>query len=272
MRRFIIVLSQLTIIWPIRFFKHHHFDLLGPIRDANYINALYDAEIRYLDDLIKELDSFLMELGIYEDTFMILFGDHGESLTEHQIFWDHCGLYDPTVRVPLIMRWPGSISPQKRVKGQVQQVDLMPTILDALHLPLPERMDGKSLWQTIEGKKSETHKYVYLSECAWQASRGLRTLDFKLIQTMDAGLFQRPKIELFNLNEDPEETKNLAEAEPMQVKKNGAFTRAMGQREVKRRTGPNKGSAKKARVAVQKTDRANLGRGWFILGGMAGEP
>ena len=54
------------------FFKYHHYDLLGNVTDVNYVNALYDAEIRYLDDLLKDLDDFLIEQGIKDDTMLVL--------------------------------------------------------------------------------------------------------------------------------------------------------------------------------------------------------
>lgn len=202
------------------FFKHHHFDLLGPVTDAEYVNALYDAEIRYLDYRLKEIDNYLEELGIKDDTLLIIFGDHGESLTEHDIFWDHCGLYDTTVQVPLIMRWPEYIPQGKRVKGLVQQVDLMPTILEAINknaqpnleqLTVPKDTDGRSLWPAMLGQEQATYSKIYLSECAWQAARGIRTDKYKFIRTMDSGPFTRPQRELYDLTTDPEETKNLAE-------------------------------------------------------------
>lgn len=193
------------------FFKHHHYDLLGPVQDADFINALYDAEVRYLDDLLKELDDYLDELRIQDDTLIVLFGDHGESLTEHDIFWDHCGLYESTVHIPMIMRWPGRIPQGRRVPGLVQQVDMMPTVLEAACLDIPEDLDGKSLWPTINGEADQTHPVVFLSECAWQASRGIRTNDFKFIRTVDSGVFIRPERELYDLRTDPQETRNLAE-------------------------------------------------------------
>lgn len=196
------------------FFKYHHYDLLGPITDAQYMNALYDAEVRYLDDLLKELDEYLMDQGIYEDTLLVLFGDHGESLTEHNIYWDHCGLYEATVHVPMIMRWPGRIPQGRRVPGLVQQVDLMPTLLEAADIKLPSGLNGKSLWPTIRNEQNGTHPAVYLSECAWQASRGIRTPDYKLIRTVDAGPFVRPRRELYDVQADPEETINLADSMP----------------------------------------------------------
>ncbi|MGP4038658.1 sulfatase/phosphatase domain-containing protein [Gracilibacillus sp. D59] len=132
-----------------------------------------------------------------EETLLIIFGDHGESLTEHDIFWDHCGLYDTTVQVPLIMRWPKQIPHGKRVKGLVQQVDIMPTLFDAINnsdepivepLSLPENIDGKSLWPSILGEERGTQSKIYLSECAWQAARGGRTEQYKFIRTMDSEL------------------------------------------------------------------------------------
>lgn len=194
------------------FFKHHHYDLLGPVTDATYINALYDAEVRYLDDRLRELDEQLIAEGLYEDTLLILFGDHGESLTEHDIYWDHCGLYETTVQVPMIMRYPRRIPAGRRVKGLVQQVDMMPTILEAAGIKAPPSLDGRSLWPSLRGEADGTHDFVYLSECAWQASRGVVTKDFKFIRTLDSGPFVRPHRELYDLRSDPEEVRNVAES------------------------------------------------------------
>lgn len=207
------------------FFKYHHYDLLGPITDAEYYSALYDAEVRYLDDLLAELDGYLEELGIREETMLVLFGDHGESMTEHQIYWDHCGLYESTVHIPVIMRWPGMIPAGTRVEGLVQHADLMPTILEAAQiaasssggdnlerqaLNIPSDLDGQSLWSSIRGESRGTLDRVYLSECAWQAARGIRTEQYKYIRTYDGGPYIRPYHELYDLQRDPEEQMNLA--------------------------------------------------------------
>ncbi|WP_175639661.1 sulfatase family protein [Metabacillus schmidteae] len=199
------------------FFKYHHFDLLGNITDSNYVNALYDAEIRYLDDMIKDLDDYLCELGIKDDTMLILFGDHGESLTEHDIYWDHCGLYEATVHVPMIIRWPRKIPEGIRVNRLVQHADLMPTILEAIGHELPDNLDGKSLWPLIHGEHEEHHSQIFLSECAWQASRGIRTEQYKYIETYDPGPFSRPPTELYDVINDPNEENNLSHLLPGQV-------------------------------------------------------
>ncbi|MBS4217539.1 sulfatase [Bacillus sp. FJAT-49711] len=193
------------------FFKYHHYDLLGKITDTNYVNALYDAEIRYLDDLLKDLDDYLIELGIQDETMLVLFGDHGESLTEHDIYWDHCGLYDQTVHIPLIIRWPNFIPAGKRIRSLVQHADLMPTLLEALNLEIPSDLDGKSLFPLIDEIVDKNHSEIYLSECAWQASRGIRTENYKYIETYDSGPFTRPPAELYDINNDPKEENNLIE-------------------------------------------------------------
>lgn len=207
------------------FFKHHHYDLVGPVTDSAYYDAMYDAEIRGLDDRIRELDEHLERLGIREDTLLILFGDHGESLTEHSIYWDHCGLYEPTVHVPIIMRWPNKLPAGRRVSGFVQHADLLPTVLEAARtaapsgidperLATPDGVDGRSLWPAIRGEAEGAHEAIYLSECAWQAARGIRTERYKYIRTYDAGPFERPPCELYDLTEDPGETSNVADERP----------------------------------------------------------
>ncbi|NRF95371.1 sulfatase [Paenibacillus frigoriresistens] len=192
------------------FFKHHHYEHLGPVTDTEYVNALYDAEIRYLDDRLRELDQVLVQEGLYDDTLLVLFGDHGESLTEHDIYWDHCGLYETTVHIPMILRWPGRLPSGRRIGGLVQQTDLMPTVLEAAGLQTPQGLDGRSLWPSIRGEEDGTRDTVFLSECAWQASRGILTREMKLIRTVDSGPFRRPSRELYNLRTDPGETINLA--------------------------------------------------------------
>lgn len=196
------------------FFHKFHYELLGGVTDAAYLSALYDAEIRYLDDLLSELDDALATLGIAEETLLVVFGDHGESLDEHDIYWDHAGLYEATVHVPLILRWPSRIPAGRRVAGPVQHVDLFPTLLEAAGQQAPAASDGKTLWPLIRGEGGNHWDRVYLSECSWQATRAVRTAEWKLIKCVDPGLYVRPRLELYNLRDDPGETVNLAEREP----------------------------------------------------------
>ncbi len=196
------------------FFKRHHYDLMGEVTDPEYFNARYDAEVRYLDDQLQALDAALQDLDIIDDTWLILLADHGESFTEHNIFWDHCGLYENTVHIPLIMRWPARINPGTTVSDLVQQIDLAPTILEGLGLFIPDFMDGYSLWQILDGQGAWPRDRAYLSECAWEAARGIVHQDFKLITTLDSGVYERVPRELYHLSADPQEEHNLIDEFP----------------------------------------------------------
>jgi len=120
------------------------------VTDINYITSLYDGEIRHADEAFRELLEEIDALGITEDTITIFTSDHGESLGEHSFYFDHADVYQTTIHVPLIIRWPKNL-PQKRVKGLVQNVDITRTILDAAGLPTGD-LDGVSLIEAANEK------------------------------------------------------------------------------------------------------------------------
>jgi len=108
--------------------------------------AQYDGEIRYADDNVKELLLLLDELGITEETAVILTSDHGESLGEHHFYFDHHEVYETTVHVPLIMRYPRDISKGTKVNGLVQStICLAPTILNLFGIECPSNLEGRDL-------------------------------------------------------------------------------------------------------------------------------
>lgn len=91
-----------------------------------------------------------------DDTLIILTSDHGESLTEHEIFFDHHGLYDVTTHVPLILFAPKHFPNPKRIKALVQHVDLVPTLCDLMGVEAEGgAWDGLSLLPLILGDKEE---------------------------------------------------------------------------------------------------------------------
>ena len=104
----------------------------GLITDPNYVTALYDREIRYLDEGIAALSDALDKLGLAENTMVVLLADHGESMTDHRIFYDHYGLHDCVVQVPTIIRWPGGkLKAGTRFALPRQLFDISPTLLEA---------------------------------------------------------------------------------------------------------------------------------------------
>ena len=187
------------------------------ITDGRYVEAQYDGAIAYMDACIARLFQRLEELGIADNTIVILTGDHGESLMEHQIWFDHHGLYEPTIHVPLIIKAPGQLPAGLRLPGYVAHQDMLPTILDLLgehELAASLQMDGKSVVPLVRGERTDNHAELYLTECTWMRKRGWRTREWKLIQAMEPDFHGFPPVELYHLPSDPHEKVNLAESEP----------------------------------------------------------
>lgn len=184
----------------------------GLVTDAEAVIALYDQEVRHLDDGVGELLAVLDQLGLNEDTLVFLFADHGISMTEHGIFFDPHGLYDPSIHVPFIARWPGHLPPGRRVTPMLQHLDLAPTLLEAAELPIPPQMEGRAFWRLLTGEeRAGGHESVISMECTWQAKWSLRTDRHKLIVARHQDLYGNPPIELYDLVADPGEIHNLAE-------------------------------------------------------------
>lgn len=185
----------------------------GVITDPDYVTALYDREARYLDDGIGHLRASLERLGLADDTMIVLLADHGESMTEHRIFFDHYGLYDCTLRVPCIISWPGGrLRPGVRLKPMRQLSDIAPTILEAAGIPVPSEMDGQSLLGQLRGEEEPSGYDEILSlESTWQAKYCLRTRTHKFILSREQDLLGNPLRELYDLEADPGEECNLVD-------------------------------------------------------------
>lgn len=189
----------------------------GRITDADYVRALYDQEIRYVDDGIANLLHALDELALTERTLLLIMADHGASMTEHDIFFEHYGLYDATTHVPLIVHWPGHLPAGVRLPHLLHASDVAPTLLEAAGLPLPKTIAGRSFWPLLTGEATEGgHEQVISLECSWQASWCLRTRQYKLIlnRELDACRGHWPQRELYDLLADPVELHNLADVQP----------------------------------------------------------
>jgi len=184
------------------------------IRDADYVVAQYDGAIAYMDACIQRWFQRIEELWLAENTLVILNGDHGETLTDHDCYFDHHGLYDCTLHVPLIMRFPGRLPAGRRIGGYTLHQDLVPTILELLDVPTEIRFDGKSLLPLIRGERASNWSEFYLTECTWMRKHGWRTPQWKLHVALEPDFHFKPEVELYNLIEDPNENRNLAEEEP----------------------------------------------------------
>ena len=187
------------------------------ITDKDYVIAQYDGAIAYMDACIQSIFHTLETLGIMDDTIVILNGDHGETLYDHECWFDHHGIYDVTLHVPLIIRYPHKMAVGKRVSGYNQHKDLVPTILELAEIDSGIEFDGRSLLPMVGGKVVSHESEIYITECTWMRKHGWRTPEWKLICALEPDFHFKPEIELYNLIADPDEYDNLAESEPEMV-------------------------------------------------------
>ena len=183
------------------------------VRDRHYIDAQYDGAIAYIDACIQRLITRVEELGLVDDTLIVINGDHGETLYEHDCWYDHHGMYDNCLHVPLIIRLPGKVPAGERVKGMTLHQDLTPTILQLLNVKSDIRFDGQSLLPLISGKRASNYSEFYITECTWMRKHGWRTPEWKLMIALEPDFHFKQRVELYNLIEDPLELKNLANKE-----------------------------------------------------------
>jgi arylsulfatase A-like enzyme len=174
-----------------------------------------------VDEQLGRLRDWMEHRGILDDTVVVLTSDHGESLTEHEIYFDHHGLYEVNTQVPLILRYPGGLPSGRGVGGFVQHVDLVPTLLELCGVEEDSaRYDGRSLLPAVESGRSE-RPFAYSEESYVQPKRAIRTDRYRYITATDGEGYcrychtvHRGAEELYDLVEDPDEEHNLATEQP----------------------------------------------------------
>jgi arylsulfatase len=198
---------SLDEVWQWETFKWYFHTWMPGVTDAEYVINLYDGETAYMDRHLRSI--FAALAPVQQDTLVIITADHGEILNEQLGYFDHHGLYEGNVHVPLILYWPGSLPRGRRVPGFVQNLDLAPTLLDLAGLPDRDRMEGLSLLPILLGLRDGNYDEVYLSEATWELKRGLRTPRWKFINSLEQDRHGRAMQELFDLQSDPDEQHNV---------------------------------------------------------------
>ncbi len=184
------------------------------VTDVDYITSLYDGEIRRVDDAFQELVDELKDLKIYDETLFVVTADHGESMNDHGVYFDHATVYQEIIRVPLIIRYPG-VFPAKVVGGLVQNIDVTSTILDLAKVRHPA-YEGINLLSVAKGE-AEPRKEAFSDQALWSIKRTMIRDEgkhvYKLIVTLDEGFWPVPDRELYDLSSDPNELNNLTGSE-----------------------------------------------------------
>ena len=235
----------------------HFFDLHAPYSHAASASALpstpgYDREIEYVDGLLGQFQQALVAGGWWDRSLVILLSDHGESLGDHGETSHGYFLYQSTLRTPLILHWPAGTAGFPERAGQPGGlIDVAPTILDFLKLPIPPQFSGASLLPAARSGKDDGR--VVVSESVyprdafhWAPLRGIRMGAYQYIDA--------PKPELYDLSRDPEERHNL-------VSDNGAVAGKLrgrlaeilaGAKAETNATGKSAGQAASARISAQR--------------------
>lgn len=171
--------------------------------EKDLVRSLYRAEVRGVDAAVGTVLDVLDEKGLRENTLVILVADHGEE------FWEHGGvehghtLYDELLLVPFIVRWPGRLPGSTRIDGLVRLVDVAPTILDLLNLPIPDGLDGRSAVPLLSGAESAPRVALAENMLFAEERTAIRTPDYKYIRWHDG------REEVYDLRADPRERINL---------------------------------------------------------------
>ena len=199
--------SKPFFCWVHLYDPHHpylaHEDLFG----TKFQSQPYDAEVAYVDQQIERLVNDLEARGLTHNTLIIVAGDHGEGLGDHGESTHAYMLYESTMRVPLIMKSPRHITRNQRVPGPVSLVDMYPTILDCLNIPVPRPVTGRSLRPAFRGRPIDP------GICYGETDQPFGEIHFAPLKslTTDRWKYVRThRVELYDLQEDPAELHNPA--------------------------------------------------------------
>jgi arylsulfatase A-like enzyme len=176
--------------------------------DVHHLQALYDGEISFTDQQLGRLLDELDRLGLSDHTILVVTGDHGESLGTLGRWFHGSRLNYTDIHVPLIIRFPPAIPANHSIAAPVESIDIMPTILDLLHMPAPAIVQGKSLVPLINGATSQVHPGA-ITMLDTYSQFSLVTNDWHLIWNQ-----QSHTPALYDYHADPLETNDLASQHP----------------------------------------------------------
>jgi N-sulfoglucosamine sulfohydrolase len=193
--------------------------------------AALQGMIHRMEQAVGVIMATLEENNLSDNTLVVFVTDHGLAMPRAK-----CTMYDPGISTTLLMRWPaGGVCGGRRYTELISHVDVVPTVLEAIGLPVPNDLHGRSFWPLLQGRPYQPNREIFTEKTfhtAYEPLRAIRTQNHKLILNLEVGLRfdvpgdvcqspiyplildrlvgERPTLELYDLNEDPEEQVNLA--------------------------------------------------------------
>jgi arylsulfatase A-like enzyme len=194
-----------------------------PARDLRHLIALYDAEIRFTDEILARILAALDERGRLSKTLIVITSDHGEEFFEHGDKGHSRTLFDEVIRVPLIIRLPGRIAPGRVIEDQARLIDLMPTLLSFAGARAPSILQGRDLAPLMRGEPMPPVSALSELHVDGLSLRALRTHAFKLL---DPG--HGSPVWGFDIRRDPRELRPLPAHVPEVRAAHDALVREVG--------------------------------------------
>jgi choline-sulfatase len=217
-------------MWIHLYDPHHPYDPPQPYK-SKYASAPYDGEIAYTDSAVGKFLAQLRARGLYDNSVIAVMADHGEALGDHGEDTHGIFLYDETIHVPLVIKLPGAASSEKassgkaaagkRIENPVELVDVLPTILQAVKIPVPPEVQGESLLGMLTPKAAPAKSAEAIAATSpdrpayaetdyphraygWSSLRALRTGKYLYIKA--------PRQELYDQSADPKAEHDLSTA------------------------------------------------------------
>ncbi len=181
----------------------------------------YDGSIRGMDAELQRLFERLRGLGVVDHTLFAFFADHGEEFHDHGRMWHGQSVYGEMIRVPLVLRGPGVGAGRVRDET-VELIDVMPTLLEAARLPLPDGLQGRSLAPLLADGRgpwrarpavAEKHPMGGSEHPGASVAYALVEAEWKLIHNLERPP-GKPEFELFRFFDDPLDQADVAEQHP----------------------------------------------------------
>jgi len=174
------------------------------------LNAMqgYYGNLAFCDAMFAEVIAALDRLGLRQDTLIVYVADHGEMLGSHHL-WTKFNFFDESVRVPLIVNYPGVVRSGKRSDALVELIDLFPTVMDFLGFETPESVQGRSLMPVLTGETNRHRDYVTSEFYRPKLSQPMRMQFDGRYKVIDNGTNIPP--EVYDCRTDPREIHNIAQ-------------------------------------------------------------
>ncbi len=201
-------------VWVHLYDPHDPYEPPEPFASV-YKERLYDGEIAYADSALGHFVAYLKKQGWYDGALIVVVGDHGEGLGEHDEDTHGIFLYDTTTHVPLMVKLPGQEAKEREVAAQVRTTDILPTVLDLVGAKAPARLDGESLRPYFIGAETAGRTAFgetdYPLRFGWAPLRSVREGGVKFIEA--------PRAEFYDLHSDAKEQHNIYEPWDLNVQK-----------------------------------------------------